>query len=385
MILEDDSVPHLHVVGASSTPSASGGENAPSRTDDTEDARCARLFPNSLKISGVKHICDNLLHSILSGLTVWESLLPRLHSLDALLGNIDWRERFVAVCLASRPMEERNAVLNFAGDTLSGLRWEVISNFCKAVLPLEGLLRTGWNSRAYLRGVPAEGHRALVPEESTRANLTRLGQLMSSDTDWAYIEMICLLAEECELIGKWAEGCPCGLSFPDEREVQKVAQRALNLYDADPRSPGAQHVQSQRPLEAADLLHNMAVAGAFSADSAYFVNPEVDMPGQVLLVNCRLHSVSSDVSELAAFEAIQELSRQGFIDLDANSDYDKADKANKASAGPLEISDSDSAESPAPEWHASDSDDIPQDEASLGSQDDLVASIVYHCKAKGLA
>ena len=70
MILEDDSVPHLHVVGASSTPSASGGENAPSRTDDTEDARCARLFPNSLKISGVKHICDNLLHSILSGLTV---------------------------------------------------------------------------------------------------------------------------------------------------------------------------------------------------------------------------------------------------------------------------------------------------------------------------
>lgn len=62
----------------------------------------------------------------------WESLLPRLHSLDALLGNIDWRERFVAVCLASRPMEERNAVLNFAGDTLSGLRWEVISNFCKA-------------------------------------------------------------------------------------------------------------------------------------------------------------------------------------------------------------------------------------------------------------
>lgn len=25
-----------------------------------------------------------------------------------------------------------------------------------------------------------------------------------------------------------------------------MAQRALNLYDADPRSPGAQHVQSQR-------------------------------------------------------------------------------------------------------------------------------------------
>lgn len=52
----------------------------------------------------------------------------------------------------------------------------------------------------------------------------------------------------------------------------------------------------------------------------------------------------------------------GFIDLDANSDYDKADKANKASAGPLEISDSDSAESPAPEWHASDSD-VPAESA----------------------
>lgn len=94
----------------------------------------------------------------------------------------------------------------------TGPRYNWVSHcLSPQVLPLEGLLRTGWNSRAYLRGVPAEGHRALVPEESTRANLTRLGQLMSSDTDWAYIEMICLLAEECELIGKWAEGCPCHL------------------------------------------------------------------------------------------------------------------------------------------------------------------------------
>lgn len=42
------------------------------------------------------------------------------------------------------------------------------------------------------------------------------------------------------------------------------------------------------------------------------LHPTQTFHRQVLLVNCRLHSVSSDVSELAAFEAIQELSRQGW-------------------------------------------------------------------------
>ena len=52
-------------------------------------------------------------------------------SLDMLLGNYDWRERFVAVCLGDRCEAERNAVLKWSGDSLGGLRWEVISSFCK--------------------------------------------------------------------------------------------------------------------------------------------------------------------------------------------------------------------------------------------------------------
>ena len=34
----------------------------------SEEDRVAKLFPNSFKVSGIKHICDNALHSILQNL-----------------------------------------------------------------------------------------------------------------------------------------------------------------------------------------------------------------------------------------------------------------------------------------------------------------------------
>ena len=59
--------------------------------------------------------------------------MPKLLSLDQLLSNVAWRERFVALCLNDRPMHERNAILQWKADHLGGLRWQVISGFCREV------------------------------------------------------------------------------------------------------------------------------------------------------------------------------------------------------------------------------------------------------------
>lgn len=44
------------------------GNPDPLREISEEEDRVAKLFPNSFKVSGIKHVCDNALHSILQNL-----------------------------------------------------------------------------------------------------------------------------------------------------------------------------------------------------------------------------------------------------------------------------------------------------------------------------
>ncbi|CAL1139397.1 unnamed protein product [Cladocopium goreaui] len=89
------------------------------------------LFPNSFKVTGIKHVCDNLVGAILDSLPQWKPLQPRLQALDKLLATVTWRERYVATCLGQDP--DRLLVENWAGDRLRSLRWQVVTNFCKDV------------------------------------------------------------------------------------------------------------------------------------------------------------------------------------------------------------------------------------------------------------
>ena len=145
---------------------------------DNQDDQTSRLFPNALRISGLKHVCDNLCGSILAGLPQllgcsrgicartlgtqhifcfesschhhqknvecllafntcvprWSALLPQLQSLDIMLSSITWRERFVALCFSECTMQDRNKVLKWSGESLTGLRWQVVSAFCREAI-----------------------------------------------------------------------------------------------------------------------------------------------------------------------------------------------------------------------------------------------------------
>lgn len=46
-------------------------------------------------------------------------------------------------------------------------------------------------------------------EQTSRAHLTRISEIMKSDLDWSWIRVTSLLSRECELVGKWSEGCSC--------------------------------------------------------------------------------------------------------------------------------------------------------------------------------
>ncbi|CAE7249443.1 unnamed protein product [Symbiodinium microadriaticum] len=181
----------------------------------SEAERLEKLFPNSIKVSGFKHIADNLLGSVLTKLPWWANLLPKLTAFDRLLGDVTWRDR------------------------LKGLRWEAVSNFCRAVLPLQRILRSAWDGDKYLKGtVFKDGKKKpFLVEESSKATLVKINSLMKSnkdnhnhshdddddddsnddddnnnikfDPDWACIALVATVAEEADFLGKWAESCGC--------------------------------------------------------------------------------------------------------------------------------------------------------------------------------
>jgi hypothetical protein len=75
---------------------------------------------------------------------------------------------------------------------------------------MESLLRQSWDCGVYLRGSPELSNKPfLVADDGSKAHLQRINQIMASDFDWSTMAMICLLAQESEIVGAWSEGCGC--------------------------------------------------------------------------------------------------------------------------------------------------------------------------------
>ncbi|CAE7220817.1 unnamed protein product [Symbiodinium sp. CCMP2592] len=59
---------------------------------------------------------------------------------------------------------------------------------------------------------PSHLEERLMPnalKETSKATLEKITSLMRSNEDWAGIALVATVAQEADLIGKWAEGCPC--------------------------------------------------------------------------------------------------------------------------------------------------------------------------------
>ena len=76
-------------------------------------------------------------------------------------------------------------------------------------MPLERLLRDSWNTNRYLVGSTDDRKQVFLVEDCSRAHVERIRELMKDDYAWASIAMIALLSSDADLIGSWAEACPC--------------------------------------------------------------------------------------------------------------------------------------------------------------------------------
>ena len=78
---------------------------------------------------------------------------------------------------------------------------------------MEHLLRGCWSTKLYLQGSASidtsKKAKPFLLEDSAKGHIDRIGALMKDDYDWACIGMVAILAAQSEVVGSWAEACPC--------------------------------------------------------------------------------------------------------------------------------------------------------------------------------
>lgn len=126
------------------------------------------------------------------------------------------------------------------------------------VLPLQDMLRSAWNTKQYMSASAASQtsskKQPFLLEESSRATVGHIDDLMQSNYAWDSIAMIAHLAQESDRLGVWAEGCPCPEHAIRPRPQKQPRKKRQNL-----QPPGA----ATCPLKccrAADLATGRAMA-----------------------------------------------------------------------------------------------------------------------------
>ena len=93
------------------------------------------------------------------------------------------------------------------------------------MLPLQDVLRSCWLSGRYQSADrDAQPHRRqpFLVEETSRATVQRITDLMKSDLHWSSIALVAHIAREADRLSMWAEQCPC---HPPEQNHPKEPGR----------------------------------------------------------------------------------------------------------------------------------------------------------------
>ncbi|CAE8608181.1 unnamed protein product [Polarella glacialis] len=136
----------------------------------------------------------------------WSILLPQLRSVEKIVGNVQYRERYQATCLSA----DQQHLLSSWSSSLKSLRWHAVGTFLSELLDLETLIRRTWSKAKFL-SQKTEGARAAKiwdDSENLRDTVNIADKCFRSDHFWSscvVCKQICFLAE---YISSWSEGCP---------------------------------------------------------------------------------------------------------------------------------------------------------------------------------
>ena len=113
--------------------------------------------------------------------------------------------------------------------------WRSCSVVHVQVLPLEALLRSSWNSNCFLKST-AHSDKPFLIEDGSKAHITRLNELMTSDYHWSCVALVSFVSSEADLIGKWSESCGCPHHQVLPRVMRKRSGQQLRVGGKDSES-----------------------------------------------------------------------------------------------------------------------------------------------------
>lgn len=172
---------------------------------------CAKLFPNSLFIPGLKHGLDNVLHDVWSVMQGKQLFLQQLRAIEYVLKEVSMRNKIVHLFFdqdtpLDRVMTEQ---LRYFKSSLKSLRWHEVINFVKELKVLQYGLKKRWSLQKWLTSMPKSRHDELSEGKGPAggAHYKLFDSAVTSQYFWSYADMLVDVSSCSELLSRWCESC----------------------------------------------------------------------------------------------------------------------------------------------------------------------------------
>lgn len=139
------------------------------------------------------------------------------------------------------------------------------------VLPLEESLRAAWNTKNFVTR-SNKGYVKKQPflvEASSKATIAHLNELMGSDYWWSCVALIAHLTRDAELVGSWAESCPCEEHQSSKMMIVKSPRRRRRNVAKDASAANCCFRCCRAPELATGVAMRMQAASMTSDKSSF--------------------------------------------------------------------------------------------------------------------
>ena len=190
------------------------------------------LFPRSLRVPGLCHVCHNSLKDVCSVLTSWPLLQPVLGIASKIFGHIGRRERFIEKCIKNTPWRKSEFLFKKNMPSFLELRWGSINEVCRWLWARAKVIIGAWRTQSFLYGDnDLQSDKAGDDADAlSDGDVTKFGMSVNTCAFWARVLLVLQLGGISDALMRWAGTCPChGRLFEeaDDRSRDSILRRLL--------------------------------------------------------------------------------------------------------------------------------------------------------------
>ena len=172
------------------------------------------LWPFTLVVAGMCHICHNCCEELCVKLPCWDQLVEQVRPLASLLHSRSCRQRIEEKLLRDNSVANSGfkKQLQHTFHALYTSRWGSMTKVLEEILSVRTLLTSCWDPKKYAEGSSES--------DTQKIQLQTMTEAINSPVFWGHCHLILYLENAMDHFSNWCEGCPCH-SLPDEDQRWK--------------------------------------------------------------------------------------------------------------------------------------------------------------------